>query len=76
MNKYIYIGPNSRKYGLMRNAVYDESIPGFVLKAIAEVPEVSLLVVTVESMTEKLEKVKRKGTPEYRAYEVVAGLKG
>ena len=74
MDNLIYIGPNNKKLGLMRSTIYEDGIPGYVLHAIAEVPEVSLLVVNVDDLHDKLERMNRKGTPEHRAYEVVAGL--
>ena len=72
---FMYIGPNSKKYGLMRNTIYEGGIPPYVLHAIAEVPEVSLLVVKVDTLNDKLAKCRRRGTPEFRACEVVAGLR-
>lgn len=75
MDNLIYIGPNNKKLGLMRSTIYEDGIPGYILHAIIEVPEVSLLVVNVAELHDKLKRMDRKGTPEHRAYEVVAGLK-
>ena len=75
MNQVMYIGPNSKKLGLTRNTVYEDGLPYNVRQAIEICPEVSLLIVSIDVLDEKMARMRRKGTPEFRAYEVVAGLR-
>lgn len=75
MNQVMYIGPNSKKLGLMKNTIYEDGLTYNMRQAIEICPEVERLIVSVDVLDEKQAKTKRKGTPEYRAYEVVAGLR-
>lgn len=70
----IYLGPNVRKYGLMRNRVYEGGLPYSVLQAMKEVPEIDKLICDVSVLTDTERKIARKGTPEHRAYEIVASV--
>lgn len=75
MTQVMYIGPNSKKLGLTRNTVYEDGLPYNVREAIKICPEVERVIVGIDELDDKWARIRRKGTPEFRAYEVIAELR-
>lgn len=69
MEQKIYIGPNVRTLGLLKNQVYIDDLPGQVKDAIAKFPAVSELIVPVEAFTEAERQAHTKGEHLHRVYE-------
>ena len=68
MEQKIYIGPNVRTLGLLRNQVYIDGLPGQVKAAIERFPMVADLIVPVYDFTEAERKAKTKGEHLNRVY--------
>lgn len=69
MDQKIYIGPNVRTLGLLRNQVFIEGLPGQVQDALAKFPIVAELIVPVEDFSEAERKAQTKGEHLHRVYE-------
>ena len=68
MEQKIYIGPNVRTLGLLRNQVYIDGLPGQVRDAIAKFPMVADLIVPVDDFTDAERKARTKGEHLNRVY--------
>ena len=68
MEQKIYIGPNVRTLGLLRNQVFIEGLPGQVQDAIARFPEVEQLIVPVDDFSEAERKAHTRGEHLNRVY--------
>lgn len=69
MEQKIYIGPNVRTLGLLRNQVYVDGLPGQVKVAIQKFPMVEELIVPVEDFNEAETKAHTKGEHLNRVYQ-------
>ncbi|MBQ7154839.1 MAG: hypothetical protein IJR85_04720 [Synergistaceae bacterium] len=65
----IYIGPNVRTLGLLRNQVFIEGLPGQVQDAAAKFPEVADLIVPVSEFDEAERKAHTAGEHLHRVYQ-------
>ena len=72
MEQSIYIGPNVRTLGLLRNQVYVDALPGQVREAVMKFPEIEELIVPVEDFTEAERKAHTPGEHLYRVYQAFA----
>lgn len=73
--KMIYLGPGKPKLGLRYGTVYDGGLPPYVTMMMADFPELAMLIVDVEELKQKEARIKRQGTPEHRAYEVIEAVR-
>ena len=73
---FIYIGPTTRT-GLIENTIVKgtrESVEGYLKDAIAEIPQVKMLIVPTESLATGRAKVKKAGTLLNKYYNDVLSL--
>ena len=64
----IYIGPNIPSLGLLKNQVYLGGLPGQVRAAIAVLPEIETLIVSISGLSEAVQAVNTKGTHLHHVY--------
>jgi len=73
---FIYIGPTTRT-GLVENAIVKgtrESVEEYLKDAIAEIPQIKMLIVPTESLAANKEKAKKAGTLLNKYYNDVLSL--
>ena len=58
----IYVGPTISKFGLIRNQVFLDGLPGHIKALIEEQPLVEQLIVPLEELSTALNDVQAKGT--------------
>ncbi len=73
VKRFIYIGPNHLKFGLMQNRIYKGSPEKLFEAAKENFPLVMQLVVPLEKLGEAQMELKKKGTAIHTAYQQVLG---
>lgn len=67
----IYVGPTISKFGLIRNQVFLNGLPGHIKALLEEYPAASQLIVPLEELSTALKDVQTKGTHLHHAAQVL-----